>query len=65
LTDERLRQLAELARRCTGPTPLSVRILLPGQAVATIGNTSLKVTVTDELIRSVEKLFGAQAAELV
>ena len=65
LTDERLRQLAELGRLHAGSTPLSVCIVLPGQAEANIENTSLKVAVSDELLRSVEKLFGGQVAELV
>jgi len=65
LTEERLRQLAELGRLHAGSTPLSVCIVLPGRAEANIENTSLKVAVSDELLRSVEKLFGEQVAELV
>jgi hypothetical protein len=38
---------------------------LPGQAEATVGNISLKVGITDELLAGLEKLFGEKVAELV
>ncbi len=64
ITEERLMQLAQLARKNVGSTPIALSILIPGQAEATIGSTELKVAVSDELIDSVDKLFGGKVAEL-
>ena len=62
--NKRLRKLAALARTHAGATPLAVSILFPGEAEAIIGNTALKVAVSDELLAAVNKLFGAKVAEL-
>jgi DNA polymerase-3 subunit alpha len=62
-TDERLAKLAELARRYAGATPLAVSVLLPGEAEALIGNTALKVQVSEEFLEAVNRLFGARVAE--
>jgi DNA polymerase-3 subunit alpha len=64
ITEERLMQLAQLARQNVGSTPIALSILIPGQAEATIGSTELKVAVSDELIDSVDRLFGDKVAEL-
>jgi DNA polymerase-3 subunit alpha len=62
-SDRNLAQLAELARKYAGATPIAVAVLLPGEAEALIGGTSLKVQVCDELLESVNRLFGARVAE--
>jgi DNA polymerase-3 subunit alpha len=62
-TDANLTRLAELARKYAGATPIAVAVLLPGEAEALIGTTSLKVLVCDELLESVNRLFGARVAE--
>ena len=36
---------------------------MPGEAETLIGSTALKVQVTDELLESVNRLFGARVAE--
>jgi hypothetical protein len=36
---------------------------MPGEAEALVGNTNLKVSITDELLESVNRLFGARVAE--
>ena len=36
---------------------------MPGEAETLIGNTNLKVQVTDELLEAVNRLFGARVAE--
>jgi DNA polymerase-3 subunit alpha len=64
VTDERLVRLSELAKKYAGATPIAVSILLPGEAEAIIGNTALKVAVSDDLIEAVDRLFGAKVAEL-
>jgi len=38
--------------------------VLPGQAEALIGNTGLKVDVSDALIAAVDRLFGEKVVEL-
>jgi DNA polymerase-3 subunit alpha len=62
-TDANLTRLAELARKYAGATPIAVAVLLPGEAEALIGTTGLKVLVCDELLESVNRLFGARVAE--
>ncbi len=62
-TDERLMKLAELAKKFAGATPIAVSVLMPGEAEALIGNTALKVQVSDELLEAVNRLFGARVAE--
>jgi DNA polymerase III subunit alpha len=64
VTDERLTQLCEIAKKYAGATPIAVSILLPGEAEAVIGNTALKVSVSDDLIEAVDRLFGSKVAEL-
>ena len=64
VTDQRLSDLTELARKHVGATPVAVSIVLPGEAEATVSGTSLKVMVSDELIEAVDKLFGSKVAEL-
>lgn len=62
-TDEKLARLAELAKKHAGATPIAVALHMPGEAEALVGNTNLKVAVTDELLESVNRLFGARVAE--
>lgn len=62
-TDERLMKLAEIAKKFAGATPIAVSVLMPGEAEALIGNTALKVQVSDELLEAVNRLFGARVAE--
>ena len=50
VTEERLAKLAEIAKQYAGATPVAVSLLFPGEAEALIGNTALKVQVSDELI---------------
>ncbi|MFZ5470751.1 MAG: DNA polymerase III subunit alpha, partial [Myxococcota bacterium] len=64
VTEERLSQLLELSKKYEGATPIAVSIVLPGEAEAIIGNTALKVAVSDELLEAVDRLFGAKVAEL-
>ncbi len=64
VTEERLSRLGELSKQYAGATPVAVSIVLPGEAEALIGNTALKVAVTDELIAAVDKLFGQKVVEL-
>jgi DNA polymerase III subunit alpha len=62
-TESNMTKLAEIAKRYAGATPLAVALLMPGEAETLIGNTNLKVQVTDELLESVNRLFGARVAE--
>jgi DNA polymerase-3 subunit alpha len=62
-TDEKLEKLAEIAKKYAGATPIAVALHMPGEAEALIGNTNLKVQVCDELLESVNRLFGARVAE--
>jgi DNA polymerase-3 subunit alpha len=64
VTEDRLQRLSGLAREHAGGTPLAVSIVLPGQAEALIGNTGLKVDVSDALIAAVDRLFGEKVVEL-
>ena len=63
-TDERLQKLSELVKKHAGATPIAVALLMPGEAEALIGGTTLKVQISDELLESVNRLFGARVAEL-
>ena len=45
-------------------TPVAVAVVMPGEAEALVGNTSLKVQISDELLESVNRLFGSRVAEL-
>ncbi len=62
-TDEKLARLAELAKKHAGATPIAVALHMPGEAEALVGSTNLKVQITDELLESVNRLFGARVAE--
>jgi len=64
VSDERLQKLSELAKKYAGATPVAVAVVMPGEAEALVGNTSLKVAISDELLDSVNRLFGARVAEL-
>ena len=64
VSEPRLAELNEIAKRYAGATPIAVSILFPGKAEALIGNTQLKVAVTDELIAAVERLFGEKVVEI-
>ena len=64
LTEDRLIKLSELAKTHTGATPVAVSILFKGEAEALVGNTALKVQVSDELLWGIDKLFGMKVAEL-
>jgi DNA polymerase III subunit alpha len=63
VTDARMEELAHLARTHAGATPIALSIVFPGEAEAVIG-APLKVDVTDELISSVDRLFGEKVVEL-
>ncbi|HYO70173.1 MAG TPA: OB-fold nucleic acid binding domain-containing protein, partial [Archangium sp.] len=62
-TEERMAKLADIAKQYAGATPVAVSLLFSNEAEALIGNTSIKVQVTDELIQSVERLFGMKVVE--
>jgi DNA polymerase-3 subunit alpha len=64
VTEDRLQRLSGLAQEHSGATPLAVSIVLPGQAEALIGNTGLRVDVSDALIAAVDRLFGEKVVEL-
>lgn len=61
-TDEKMEKLASLAAKFAGATPMAVAIHLPGEAEALM-STALKVQISDELLDSVNRLFGARVAE--
>jgi DNA polymerase-3 subunit alpha len=63
VSEDRLTRLVELANRHSGPTQLAVFVLMPGEAEVLIA-TRLKVSVTDELLAAVDKLFGSPVCEL-
>jgi len=63
VTDARLEELSRLAHSHAGATPVALSIVFPGEAEAVIG-APLKVDVTDELISSVDRLFGEKVVEL-
>jgi DNA polymerase-3 subunit alpha len=63
VTDEKLQRLAEIAKKFAGATPVAIALHMPGEAETLIGGTSLKVQVTDELLESVNRLFGARVVE--
>jgi DNA polymerase-3 subunit alpha len=62
-TDEKMAQLAVIAKKHAGATPLAVALHMPGEAEALIGGLNLKVALSDELLESVNRLFGARVAE--
>lgn len=62
-SEDRLLKLAEIAKKYAGATPIAVLVLLPGEAETLIGNTALKVQISDELLEAVNRLFGARVAE--
>jgi DNA polymerase-3 subunit alpha len=64
VTEDRLQRLSGLAQEHAGATPLAVSIVLPGEAEALIGNTGLRVDVSDALIAAVDRLFGEKVVEL-
>ncbi len=64
VSDERLQKLSEIAKKYAGATPVAVAVVMPGEAEALVGGTSLKVSISDELLDSVNRLFGARVAEL-
>ncbi len=64
VTEDRLERLSGLAKEHAGSTPLAVSIVLPGEAEALIGNTGVRVDVTDALIAAVDRLFGEKVVEL-
>jgi DNA polymerase-3 subunit alpha len=64
VNDERLQKLSEIAKKYAGATPVAVSVVLPGEAEALVGGTALKVQISDELLESVNRLFGARVAEL-
>jgi DNA polymerase-3 subunit alpha len=64
VSDDRLQKLNELAKKYAGATPVAVAVVMPGEAEALVGNTSLKVQISDELLEMVNRLFGARVAEL-
>jgi len=62
-TDDRLVKLAELVKKYEGATPMAVSLLFANEAEALIGNLAHKVQVSDDLIQSVERLFGMKVVE--
>jgi DNA polymerase-3 subunit alpha len=64
VTEDRLLALTEIAEKHAGATPVAVSILFPGEAQALIGETRLKVSISDELLFAVDKLFGGKVAEM-
>jgi len=63
VTEARLTELVELARQWQGPTQVAFLVVMPGEAEAVIA-TPLKVQVTDELLASVDRLFGGPVCHL-
>ncbi|MGV3623443.1 MAG: OB-fold nucleic acid binding domain-containing protein, partial [Archangium sp.] len=61
-TDEKLARLAEIAKKHAGATPIALALMMPGEAEALIAST-MKVQISDELLESVNRLFGARVAE--
>ncbi len=61
-TEEKLGKLAEIAKKHAGATPIALALLMPGEAEALIAS-SMKVQISDELLESVNRLFGARVAE--
>ena len=64
VSDEKLAKLSELAKKHAGPTPVAVTVLFKGEGEALIGNTGVKVQVSDELLLAMDKLFGMKVVEL-
>ncbi|HLT31377.1 MAG TPA: DNA polymerase III subunit alpha [Myxococcaceae bacterium] len=63
-TEERLAKLSTLGEKHRGSTPVALTLVFPGEAEVLIGNTRLEVQVGDELIESVDRLFGQRVVEL-
>lgn len=61
-TEEKLERLAEIAKKHAGATPIALALTMPGEAEALIAST-MKVQISDELLESVNRLFGARVAE--
>lgn len=61
-TEENLSKLAEIAKKHVGATPIAVAVHMPGEAEA-LWSSAMKVQVSDELLESVNRLFGARVAE--
>jgi DNA polymerase-3 subunit alpha len=64
VTEQRLSSLSSLLERHAGSTPVAIRFLLQGEAEAAIGKIPLSVAATDELLSSIDQLFGAKVTEL-
>jgi DNA polymerase-3 subunit alpha len=64
VTEERLLKLQELSKKFAGATPVAVSVLFKGEGEALIGNTGVKVQVSDELLQAVDRLFGMKVVEL-
>ncbi|HYV50053.1 MAG TPA: DNA polymerase III subunit alpha [Myxococcaceae bacterium] len=64
VTEERLAKLKELASKHAGATPVAMSISFGGEAEVLIGGTQLKVSVNDELIGQVNRLFGRNVVEV-
>jgi DNA polymerase-3 subunit alpha len=64
VTEERLAKLQELSKKFAGATPVAVSVLFKGEGEALIGNTGVKVQVSDELLQAVDRLFGMKVVEL-
>ena len=64
VSEQRLQQLAAVAKQYAGATPVAVVVVFPGQAEALIGSTQLRVEVSDELIHAVDRIFGEKVVEL-
>ncbi len=62
-TEEKLGALAALAKKHAGATPVAVALQLPGEAEA-LWSAGMTVQISDELLESVNRLFGAKVAEL-
>ncbi len=61
---DRLNQLRQLLSASAGETPVVLEVLAPGESETVIRLAELRVRPTDLVLRSIEKLFGSQSAEL-
>jgi DNA polymerase III subunit alpha len=63
-TEADLRQMASLFASSTGECPVSIIFALPGGAEAVLAVKGQRVEVGDPLLGGLERIFGAQVAEL-
>ncbi len=63
VNDDRLRQLSELFARHPGPLGVALQIVIPSRSEVTIAAREAKVAPADELVASIDRLFGEKVAE--